>query len=193
MLVVVVFVGCDRSSPASDPHRATPGGASPSVSAIPDPVASAFARFTGFPALHGEVVLSTADGDVFSFEIWAREPEFRIDARMGDTTVPWIVNEEGSNIREPHLHAPLLIQTDPRNIVLSCDNHRVIGAGTVIGRSVTEIRCRSGSEALAYWIDDATGLVLAGKGEDSRWEFTALDLDPDFPPGLFEFEGEPLA
>jgi len=200
LALLAILVGCDGAS-TKDPGRARDDtgvpdrldGAPPSTSIAPDPVAEAFERFTAFPRLHATVLLHTSDGDDWSFELWAREPEFRVDARLGDSVVPWIVNEEGSNIREPHIHAPLLIQIDPRNLFMSCSGHEVIGSDSVIGRPVTGVRCRSGSEPLEFWLDDETGLVLRGSGEGSRWEFTSLTLDPEFPADVFEFEGEPEA
>jgi hypothetical protein len=150
-------------------------------------VASAFERFTGYPPLHGTLILHV-DGIDVAFEIWAREPEFRVEAPIGGEIVPWIVNEDGSNLFEPHIHAPMLWEIDPRNIVMTCDHHRAIGSDMVLGRPVWGIACNTDTEQVEYWIDDATGLVLGRSSSESSWEFTSLDLDPLFRSGLFEFD-----
>lgn len=131
------------------------------------------------------------DGLDVPYEIWAREPEFRVEAPIGGEIVPWIVNERGSNMREPHAHAPMLWAIDPRNILMECSDHLANGSDTVLGRRVLGIACTTGAEQVQYWLDDATSLVLAVSSTESSWEFTSLDLDPVFEPELFEFEGSP--
>ncbi len=80
-------------------------------------------------------------------------------------------------------------------------DHTVLGTAEILGRSVTRIECRSLREMWTLWVDPETGLMLRIEGRadvafdstEGRFEVTALDVDPDFQPGLFDVAPPPGA
>lgn len=161
----------------------------------PESVDEALLGFEGYPPLHGTLVVHTStDGDI-AFEIWIDEPALWVNV-VGATEIgPWVSDGETTNISEPHMQSIALLLTDPRTALLDCADGRLIGGDEVLGRPVTGIACGREAERFVHWIDDETGVIIAGEGRDedgaSSWEFTEFELDPTFPPGIFDLDPAP--
>jgi hypothetical protein len=215
VLVSMGLVACgvlERSEqvPAVSPSlgHAGPSSSSPPTAASPTPspsatkpptsaedvISEALTSFGGYPPFQGTLVVHTVEGDL-TYRMWVREPEFRVELDLdGEPLGPWVSDGEITNILEPHVHAFAFTATDPRGPDLFfCDHLTLAGIGQVAGRPATAVSCRTESQTVTYWIDDETGMIVGGKERSdeglSWWEFTEFELDPSFPPGVFEVPG----
>ena len=157
-------------------------------------IVEALTSFGGYPPFWGTLVVHSVEGDL-TYRMWVREPEFRVELDIdGQPLGPWVSDGETTNILEPHIHAFAFTATDPRGPDLFfCDHLILAGTGQVAGRPATAVSCRTESQTVTYWIDDETGMIVGGKERSdeglSWWEFTQFELDPSFPPGVFEVPG----
>jgi hypothetical protein len=155
-------------------------------------VDEALARFQGYPRFHGTLAYQESGYDELVYEMWIDVPGTWVNI-VGAPMWPWISDGETTNISEPHMHIGVMFLTDPTG--LRCGEMRVIGHEEVVGRPSTVVGCRSldGREEGKVWLDDATGLVLAGQDDGGRggWTFTELEIDPVFPEGIFDLHPEP--
>jgi hypothetical protein len=63
-----------------------------------------------------------------------------------------------------------------------------LSTGVVAGRSARHFACGEGEDSHELWFDTESELLV--KEQYSTWgsEVTLLEIDPSFPPGIFEFE-----
>lgn len=204
LLLLVSLPGCAERAPSPSGEGGGSTAPTPPVAespiasfaaSPPDSVGEAVRRFEGYPPLHGILVVhNLTEGDL-TLEMWIDGPALWVNV-VGATEIgPWVYDGETSNVLEPHVQSVALILTDPRTALLDCPGIRMIGGDEVLGRPVTGIECREDGARFVHWVDDATGMIIAGEGRDEdgpgSWEFTELELDPTFPPGIFDFDPAP--
>ncbi len=189
-LLALALAACQTPSTPETSNSRASGTPSTRPSTAPELIGKVLTSFGGYPPLHGTLVFHTSDGDL-TLRMWVLESKFRVElSAAGGEPIPWVSDGVTSNISEPHLHAGAFLATDPREILRDCAEPALAGANEVAGRPVTGISCDpgTGTEAGTYWVDDATGIVMRGEptepGEAS-WEFTQIDFNPEFPPGVF--------
>lgn len=54
------------------------------------------------------------------------------------------------------------------------------------GRPATKLTCEAQPADLELWLDDATGMILRLAAFDIVREITSIELDPEFPSGIFD-------
>jgi hypothetical protein len=209
LVVGIVLAACDdppttsapastRSSPSTVPAGSPPPSTTPSPTVeAPRTAEEALARFQGYPPLHGTLAHQEGGYEEIVYEMWIDEPALWVNIVGATEFGPWVSDGQTSNIVEPHVHIGALLATDPREATLGCDHLRLIGSDEVLGRPVTGISCRSvwGDGTTTLWLDDETGMILAGESHgdegSSSWGFSELELDPAFPPGIFDLHPAP--
>jgi hypothetical protein len=200
------FAACaERPAPREEGLSPSPSAPAASVTASPtsspavespETAEELIDRFQsqGYPRLHGILVSQVGRYEEITYDMWIDAPRLWVNV-VGSLLGPWISDGETTNISEPHGHIGALLLTDPFNVlVITCDDTRVIGHDRHLGRSSTMVRCRrkDADSDRTVWLDDATGLVLAGESSTGGgWGFTELEIDPVFPEGIFDLHPEP--
>jgi hypothetical protein len=201
-LMSLGLVACGGLERTEQVPTASSAAASPTLSfsatkpatSAKEVISQALTSFGGYPPFWGTLVVHSVEADL-TYRMWVREPEFRVEVDLdGQPLGPWVSDGETTNILEPHIHAFAFTATDPRGPDLFfCDHLILAEIGQVAGRPATAVSCRSDSRTVTYWIDDEIGMIVGAKERSdeglSWWEFTRFELDPSFPPGVFEVPG----
>lgn len=180
-------MGASREASVSPPPDAT-------ATDVSETLYYAVRKFGRYPYLHGMLLVRSGARDEVTYDLWVREPAFRVSV-VGDSEIdPWVSDDgQSSNLDNYEVQFLVLYLTDPRYSYPQCEDARPLGEDEVLGRPVLGFDCDWGGKMVTLWVDDETGLILAGdgriQGRSMTWEFTMIEWNPEFPTAIFEAPG----